>query len=137
MVTIKTRKENRYRGVVAAEAALVLPLLLLITFAAIKYGWLFWKGQQITSAARHGARMAILQSAETALVEQEILDLYDWIEAGDIDFDPDEVDQVAPGDTLTVTLEVPVDRVDIMNLRWLPEPNYIRASITMAKEGPM
>ena len=33
------------------EAALVLPILLLVTFGAIRYGWFFLKAQQITNAA--------------------------------------------------------------------------------------
>ena len=35
-------------------------VVLLFTFGAIKYGWLFLKAQQITNAARQGARMATL-----------------------------------------------------------------------------
>ena len=35
-------------------------VMLLFTFGAIKYGWLFLKAQQITNAARQGARMATL-----------------------------------------------------------------------------
>ena len=42
------------------EAAIVFPILLMLTLGAIEYGWLFLNAQQVTNAARQGARIAIL-----------------------------------------------------------------------------
>src|SRR4030042_1422623 len=62
MVIVRKRKENRSRGAAAVEAALGLPIILLVTFGAIRYGWFFLKAQQITNAARYGARIAVRAS---------------------------------------------------------------------------
>ena len=43
--------------------ALVLPILLLLSLGALRYGWLFLKAQEITNATRYGARVAIRPNA--------------------------------------------------------------------------
>ena len=43
----KQRKNKSRRGTMVVEAALILPLLLILTFGGIKYGWLFIKWQQL------------------------------------------------------------------------------------------
>ncbi len=46
------------RGAVAVEFALVFPLLVLIVFAIIQYGFYFWGMQGGSAAAREAARKA-------------------------------------------------------------------------------
>ena len=52
------RDPRRLRGVVLAEAALVMMLLCLITLGALQYGWFFYCLHTATNAARQGARVA-------------------------------------------------------------------------------
>ncbi|MFC1792086.1 TadE/TadG family type IV pilus assembly protein [Planctomycetota bacterium] len=154
MVFVRRQKENRRRGTAAVEAALVMPVLMLITFGAIRYGWLFLKAQQITNAARYGARVAIRADATT----QDVLDSISAllgptgakiIETGDPVPVTFKVNNVASGnidpasnvgDSITVTISVPVADIDIMPLGVFykivdPDPFIIGASVTMAKEG--
>ena len=137
---VRTKKQTRYRGLATVEVAIVFPLLLLLTFGAIKYGWLFLKAQQITNAARHGARIAILPGKTTDEVELMIINLLGdvgiTISADNVDFDPPDISSVSAGDTVTVQVTVPGANVDIMDVPLLPQVGNLGASVTMAKEGP-
>ncbi len=54
------------------EAALLLPLVLLLTLGLIEYGWIFLRGQQINRPARQGARIGANAGATNADVGQAI-----------------------------------------------------------------
>jgi Flp pilus assembly protein TadG len=53
------RKLNE-RGAVAAEFALLLPVLLLILFGTIEFGMIMYSRELITNASREGARAGII-----------------------------------------------------------------------------
>ena len=56
-----TRGNSRVRpdgGAAAVELALVLPVLLLLVFGIVQYGWYFFQAQETTFAVREGARVA-------------------------------------------------------------------------------
>lgn len=135
------RLKKHWRGIATVEMALVLPLLLLLTLGAIKYGWLFLKAQQITNAARNGARIAILPDVTAAEdVQPAILAL---MTAGGMDasgysvtITPVDLSSVGAGETVTVRITVPCASIDIMNITLLPGPENLVAEVTMAKEGP-
>lgn len=126
----------RYRGTAVVEAALVFPLLLLLTMGAIEYGWLFLKAQHTTNAARQGARLAIRPDVETP----EVYALIDRLMAEGGLADSGYVVNLTPalhtGDTLTVEIRVPSAGIVIINASFLPVPEWLRASVTMTKEGP-
>jgi len=130
------RTNTRYKGVSTVEAALVFPVLLLLAFGVIHYGWLFLKVQQITNAARHGARVAILPDATGAQVAAEIALL--MTDAGISSYDPPTITGISnsPGESVTVSLSVDTANVALMDIPLLPNPSSIGASVTMAKEGP-
>lgn len=50
------------RGVAALEAALILPIILAISFGLVEFGLLMYNKQVITNAAREGARRGIVQA---------------------------------------------------------------------------
>jgi Flp pilus assembly protein TadG len=52
--------ENREKGTSAVEFALILPLLLLMLFAIIEFGFVLYDKAVITNASREGARKGIL-----------------------------------------------------------------------------
>lgn len=72
MTTIKSEK-----GATLIEFVLVLPLLLLLTFAIIEFGILLFDKAVVTNASREGARAGIvyrtLDSVYTPLAESEII----------------------------------------------------------------
>jgi Flp pilus assembly protein TadG len=142
MVIVRKRKGNRSRGAAAVEAALVLPILLLVTFGAIKYGWLFLRAQQITNAARYGARVAIRADASSTDVTTAIANLMTAAGMGSSGYSVTITlaggipwEDLEMGNAITVEVSVPGANVDIMNVPLFPDVGDIGASVTMAKEG--
>jgi len=124
------------------EAAIVFPLLLMLTLGAIEYGWLFLNAQQVTNAARQGARIATLPY-ETAEADAR-LTIDSMLTAARLNDDGPTVSvtRVAiPGDPegrmgVTVTISVPTTNLLIVNAPLLfPTPGTLKATITMAREG--
>jgi Flp pilus assembly protein TadG len=60
------------RGAQLIEAALVLPLLLLVLLGILDFGLLFQRYEAVTNAAREGARVAILPGYTDADVENRV-----------------------------------------------------------------
>jgi len=165
MVIVRKRKESRSRGAAAVEVALVLPVLLLVTFGAIRYGWFFLKLQQITNAARCGARTAILyRTVHVDELHGDVVAIIStWlgpdgakiIEAGE-NIEDDEglkvtftikdndgntstdVGSAKAQDKITVTIKVLAADVDILPMglfKFEPDDWKLGASVTMSKEG--
>src|SRR5205085_12320956 len=60
------RRNRDRRGALLVEAAIVFPLLLLLTFGLLEYGWLFMKIEQVENTARQAARVGATASAKTS-----------------------------------------------------------------------
>ena len=56
-------KASSQKGASAVEFALVLPLLMLITFGIIEFGMFIYNKQVLTNASREGARAGIVASS--------------------------------------------------------------------------
>ena len=151
MVVVRSHKATYPRGAIAAEMALVLPVILLVTFGAIRYGWFFLKSQQITNAARYGARVAIRADASTQDVIDAVGTLLGPYGANiitDVNNPPvsfavndvvtTDIASTILGDAITVTITIPAADVDILPLNLFdfePEGWNLGATVTMAKEG--
>ena len=145
MALVKKQKKKRI-GAATVEMAIVFPLLLLITLGAIRYGWLFLKAQQITNAARMGARTAVLPDADTTQVTTMINNLMTaaninpsdcTITISPSDYYDDSLYDV--GTSITVKITIPASKVDIMAVPIFtdiePSDWKLGASVSMAKEG--
>lgn len=139
---------NRYmkcahnrRGISVVEMSLVLPLLLMITLGGMEYGWLFLKAEQITNAARNGARFAATATVKspaevtaagsptvTALTQSGIP-----VSSGTITV-PTGVTPGA-GKPVTVVVTVPYSDIKLTGFSLLPVPDQLSSSVTMYKEG--
>ena len=143
MAIVRTKRKNNRRALATIEAALICPLLFLLTLGVIRYGWLFLKAQQITNAARMGARTAVLPNATVEGVEAAISNL---MNAANINPDdcsvtitPEDIYDLEVGNSLTVRITVPCEVVDIMHIPLFtgldPDNWNLGAEVTMAKEG--
>lgn len=139
---VRRQKKIHCGGAAAVEFALVLPLMLLVSFGAIKYGWLFLKAQQITNATRYGARVAIRSDSVTDDVYNAIDNLMTAAGMGTSGYNVTITlpagstwDDVQVGDPITVEVTVPGANIDILDIPLFPPLGTIGASNTMAKEG--
>jgi Flp pilus assembly protein TadG len=131
------------RGTTIVEAAIVLPFVMFVIFGALKYGLLLFRWQQITNITRHAARLAILPGNNSADVYSMIstrmaaakIQGYNngWVAYNDA---------AGVGQPVTITITVPATNVDVLKFGQfglgliLPSPQYLKASLTMSKEGP-
>ena len=133
----RNNRRLRHSGVAIVEMAIVLPLLLLLTFAMIEYGWLFSKSQQVTNATRQAARTAALHGAEDHEVVTAIIDFMakSGLEDSGYSFtiEPGSIDNVQRGETVKVEISVPYSSIALTSIP-LPVPETIRASVSMTKE---
>lgn len=139
MAHLKLSGSSSRRGLSSIEAALVMPLLLLVVLGIIEYGWMFLKVQQINNAARHGARIGITENATNADVTSGVSTLMTGAGlAGSgyvLTLAPADVATVRPGNALTVTVTVPYANVTVTGAPLIPTPTNIAGSTTMFKEG--
>jgi Flp pilus assembly protein TadG len=138
------RRHHRHHGLATVEMALLLPFLLVLTFAAIEYGWMFYKQQQITNVARQAARLCATPNATDADVNTRANDL--MAQAGftggqySITINPG-VNQV-PTRPVTVTVSVNYPAISLTKMAdsskavYIPAPQTLSASVSMNKEGP-
>jgi len=125
-----TPKDARYRGTTLAEAAIVFPLLLLVTLGALQYGWAFVNLHRITNAARHGARIAAAWGATDEEGEAAIRAL-----VGDMAGAEPLVITDHKLATVTATVTVPRTSVQLIPWNLLPLPEHLQRAVKMAKEG--
>jgi len=67
VVTVMMKKlirREKCHGIALVETALVLPMLLLVSLGAIRYGHIFLRAQEVTNAARNGARVGVRPSSQ-------------------------------------------------------------------------
>jgi Flp pilus assembly protein TadG len=68
--------KNRQKGVALVEFALVLPLLLILTFITTEYGRALYQYNTITKSVRDAARYLSIQSPNTHVAEAKNLAVY-------------------------------------------------------------
>ncbi|HET6426827.1 MAG TPA: TadE family protein [Phycisphaerae bacterium] len=138
MALVKTTR--RSRGAATIEAALLFPVLLFLTLALIEYGWLFLKFEETTNAARRGARLGVTPDATTGEVASAVGSLMSSAGMGESGYSvtirPADVASLAPGEVLTVEVNVPYGNIALIGGPLVPLPGNLRASVSMAKEGP-
>jgi Flp pilus assembly protein TadG len=132
---MRTPRRTDQRGASALEFGLVAPVILLMIFGIIQYGYLYWSLQTAKATAREAARQLIV-GTDWSCTEQQALAkvampavgaatpsvLATYLAADGV------TPAVAPGvNGGLVTVEVSFQTLD-MNLPFLPVPNDARIS---------
>lgn len=69
------------KGAALLEAAITIPLLLFVSVGIFEFGRAYQTWQVVTNAAREGARLAVLPSANVSTVQQRVRD---YMQAGQL-----------------------------------------------------
>ena len=73
MPKLNPKRQRHKRGVAAVEAALALPIVVLLTFGFIEIGWYVNSLQILHDAARQGARAAVRLENSNSEVNAAVL----------------------------------------------------------------
>jgi Flp pilus assembly protein TadG len=136
-----TRSRPR-RGSTLVEAAIVLPLLILVVFGLIEYGSLLLRLQQIENATRQAARYAATPDATQAATTTLISTL--MTTAGmpnssshyTVTTTPTDIATASRGDQITIKISVTYNNIAITKSSLIPVPTTVSRTVVMAKEGP-
>lgn len=134
-----TRRAGRHarRGIESIEAAIALPLILLVIFSGFEYSWALLRTVQLDHAARLGARHAALDGSTAAAVQTRVGDSLEalGISGAQISIDPAQPELAAPGTAISVRVEVPYASVGLLGLnRLMPLPSSISGHASMIRE---
>ncbi|MBC7258736.1 MAG: pilus assembly protein [Chloroflexi bacterium] len=96
------------RGVETVEAAVTLPLMVLILLTIVEFGWAVYAQQVAQEAARHGVRMGVVSQGDAAGAAMSAASSY----AASGALQGAQVSVLAPGGVVGTTLRVRV-RYDV------------------------
>ena len=116
----------------------MFPILILLTFGLIEYGWLFLRMETITNAARRGVRVAVTPDATNAEVLSAINGMMTDAGMGDSGYTVNVSSMdVDPGQAVTVHIVVPnYENISLTGSPLIPVPGQIERRVAMVKEGP-
>ena len=124
------------RGAAAVEFALVVPIFFLVVLGIIEFGRATMVQANLVNAAREGARAATLQGETDQQVTQTVTNYLSGcgITGSTVQNSPSLSSSPVSGTLLTVSVNVPFNKVS-----WLGSPFWLKnqslsASVVMRKE---
>jgi Flp pilus assembly protein TadG len=133
------RRWRRARhGAAVVEFAVVSPVLIILLLGMLECGRMIMVQQSLATAAREGARSAIVQgtsvSTAKSVVESFLAGV--GVTGTDITVSPIETSSLAHGQPITVSVSVAFSKVS-----WLPHPFFLKnttlsSTATMRRETP-
>jgi Flp pilus assembly protein TadG len=131
------RRRLQRKGAETAEAAVTLPLVVLVIFAGFEYGWLVLRSMQLDHVARIGARYAVLSGSSNQGVQERVQTALTQagISGAIITVTPTEPSDATPGEAVVVQVEVPYASVRLLGLSSImPLPSALEGRASMVKE---
>lgn len=143
----RTCKQRR-RGATAVETALVMIPTLTFVFGIFEYGRLLMDWNLLNNAAREGCRYALANNVNPSIsadVQAVVTNYMAGRDAGFTNFTvtvsgtqggvSTPVNNLAPGDMITVTVSGDYQLLKIIPLVSMPGPLSLSSSVTMICEG--
>jgi Flp pilus assembly protein TadG len=132
---------KKKKGLATVETALVMLMLVVVTFGAMEYGWVFFRMQQVSNISREAARTAALANRTQADVQNRVDFLMgqwgmDSVGATTTIY-PGSFASAPTGTAVTITINVPYEGLQLVGLPQVlvPTPENLTSTATMAKEG--
>jgi Flp pilus assembly protein TadG len=138
------RTMQSQKGAALLEAAVTIPILLLIAVGIFEFGRAYQTWQVLTNAAREGARLAVLPDPTTGVAEDRVRDymrtgqLPEWSRAS-VDVNRDSTLDVS-GRTVsasTVTIDYPFSFIVLQPVARLVARSASYGSILMRAQAVM
>ncbi|HEX6210925.1 MAG TPA: TadE/TadG family type IV pilus assembly protein [Methylomirabilota bacterium] len=144
MTCIRTRIKSE-RGAALLEAAITIPMLLLVSVGIFEFGRAYQTWQILTNAAREGARIAVLPDPTPGIVEtrvREYMAAGQLAEAGAAAVDVDRSTTLtvngAPVSASQVTIDYPFSFVVLGPVARLVAPaSTLGGEVTMRAQATM
>jgi Flp pilus assembly protein TadG len=150
--TVMTRKRSgrRQRGAVVVETAVIMILLTSLVFAIFEYGRLLMVWSLLNNAAREGCRYALVNNTSStinsdvkALVTSYMAGQTSSFQTSSFSVSvtgttngvPTAVNNLEPGDPITVTVSGKFRFMNIIPLAQMPTSWTMTSSVTMLCEG--
>ena len=128
-------RRNKRCGAAVVEFAVVAPLLFLFILGMIEFGRATWVQEQMTNAAREGARRGLLPNSTSAEVQQVVVDYLG--RAGVSGVTTSQVTATVPeaqGQWVVVTVTIPFNNVSLLSVpKWLGSKS-LQVTVQMQKE---
>jgi hypothetical protein len=133
--TVGRKRRAGKRGAALVEFAAVAPLLLLILFGIIEYGYIFMVRQTVIHAAREGCRIAVLQTTDEpyAEVTARITEIMESTGVTNYTVDLTHPTEGDPMEAVQIT--VPIGEVSLVGSMIPHGDSPIVATCSMRKEG--
>ena len=138
-------RRRRWLGSAVLDAALVLPILLSLTFGTVEYGYFFFAKHSLQGAAREGCRVGITPTADNTQVRTAVVSaLYaaglnsssSTLDAKyTLTLTPSNVNGVAAGTSITVQLDCNWGSFNVRPLGLIGSTKVVRGVTVMRKEG--
>ena len=125
------QKEQKERGAIAVEMAVLLPLLLLILIGTMEFGRVFNVQNSLTQAAREGARHAAIHYNKDDLdVEGTALAAAPSLDGLGVAVE-DNADECATGNDVEVTTSVNLPSMSgFLDAGWFGSPGLFPMTLT-------
>ena len=137
---MRTRFLASARGAESAESVVALPLIVLVIFTGLEYGWLALRSLQVDAAARAGARQAAMAGVGQASVEEVVGESLrrSGISGGTVTVTPSDPGDAEAGEVVSVQVSVAYSEVGLIGLGGLmPLPDAVTGRAAMVREpGP-
>jgi Flp pilus assembly protein TadG len=138
------RRGGRRHGNAVLDAALVLPILLSLTFGTVEYGYFFFVKHSLQGAAREGCRTAIIPTADNTQVTKAVAASLKaaGLNASDTTLDkkftltttPADVNGLTTGTSVTVQLDTTWGQVGVRPLGLIGTAKVVRGITVMRRE---